>query len=99
MSATQTLTLQAGEHLTNRDGVLLYSSGSLHLGSNDLIENRASFIEADGDVRVEARRLNNLREGLVIERDAKKSITSRTATTITGALTVWTPILTRDLWH
>lgn len=73
MAATQTLTLQAGERLTNRDGALLYSSGRLHLGSNDLIENRASFIEAEGDVRVEAQRLNNLREGLVIERDAEKS--------------------------
>lgn len=73
MAATQSLTLQTRERLTNRDGALLYSGDRLSLYSDDLIENRASFIEADGDATVEARRLNNLREGLVIERDAEKS--------------------------
>nr|WP_171971343.1 hemagglutinin repeat-containing protein [Serratia marcescens] len=73
MAATHSLTLQAGERLTNREGALIYSGDRLHLHSDDLIENRASFIEADGDATVEARRLNNLREGLVIERDAEKS--------------------------
>lgn len=73
MAATQSLTLHASERLTNREGALLYSGDRLHLHSDDLIENRASFIEADGDATVEARRLNNLREGLVIERDAEKS--------------------------
>ncbi|BEO61579.1 hemagglutinin-like protein [Serratia marcescens] len=73
MAATQSLTLQAGERLTNRDGALIYSADRLQLHSDDLIENRASFIEADGDATVEARRLDNLREGLVIERDAEKS--------------------------
>ncbi|CAI1642369.1 Filamentous hemagglutinin [Serratia grimesii] len=73
MAATQSLTLQARERLTNREGALLYSGDRLQLHSNDLIENRASFIEAGGDVTVEARRLDNLREGLVIERDAEKS--------------------------
>ncbi|MGU9760052.1 hemagglutinin repeat-containing protein [Serratia marcescens] len=73
MAATQSLTLQAGERLTNRDGALIYSADHLQLHSDDLIENRASFIEADGDATVEARRLDNLREGLVIERDAEKS--------------------------
>ncbi|CAI1016402.1 hemagglutinin repeat-containing protein [Serratia liquefaciens] len=73
MAATQSLTLQASERLTNREGALLYSGDRLHLHSDDLIENRASFIEADGDATIEARRLNNLREGLVIERDAEKS--------------------------
>ncbi|MGK0666328.1 hemagglutinin repeat-containing protein [Serratia marcescens] len=73
MAATQSLTLQAGERMTNRDGALIYSADHLQLHSDDLIENRASFIEADGDATVEARRLDNLREGLVIERDAEKS--------------------------
>lgn len=73
MAATQSLTLQAGGRLTNRDGALIYSADRLQLHSDDLIENRASFIEADGDATVEARRLDNLREGLVIERDAEKS--------------------------
>lgn len=72
MAATHSLTVQAGERLaTGR--ALIYSADRLHLHSDDLIENRASFIEADGDATVEARRLNNLREGLVIERDAEKS--------------------------
>ncbi|MGQ6073495.1 hemagglutinin repeat-containing protein, partial [Serratia sp. IR-2025] len=73
MAATHSLTLQAGERLGNREGALIYSGDRLHLHSDDLIENRASFIEADGDATVEARRLDNLREGLVIERDAEKS--------------------------
>ncbi|MBN5370002.1 hemagglutinin repeat-containing protein [Serratia marcescens] len=73
MAATHSLTVQAGERLTNREGALIYSADRLQLHSDDLIENRASFIEADGDATVEARRLNNLREGLVIERDAEKS--------------------------
>ncbi len=73
MAATQSLTVQAGERLANREGALIYSADRLQLHSDDLIENRASFIEADGDSTVEARRLNNLREGLVIERDAEQS--------------------------
>ncbi|WP_447885274.1 hemagglutinin repeat-containing protein [Serratia fonticola] len=73
MAATRSLTLQAGERLTNREGALLYSGDRLSLHSDDLIENRASFIEADGDATIEARRLDNLREGLVIEREAEKS--------------------------
>ncbi|WP_426768177.1 hemagglutinin repeat-containing protein [Erwinia aphidicola] len=73
IAATHRLTLQAGERLSNRDGALLYSGDSLSLHSDDLIENRASFIEADGDLAVEARRLDNLREGLEIQRDAEKS--------------------------
>ncbi|WP_426817036.1 hemagglutinin repeat-containing protein [Winslowiella sp. 2C04] len=73
MAATGSLQLQANERLTNRDGALLFSGDRLHLSSNDLIENRASFIEADGDVTLEARRLDNLREGLEIERDAEQS--------------------------
>ncbi|ELJ5769851.1 hemagglutinin repeat-containing protein [Serratia marcescens] len=73
MAATHSLTVQAGERLTNREGALIYSADRLHLHSDDLIENRANFIEADGDATVEARRLNNLREGLVIERNAEKS--------------------------
>ncbi|CUI43499.1 hemagglutinin repeat-containing protein [Achromobacter xylosoxidans] len=71
VAATQQLSLQARERLSNRDGSLLYSGGALNLGSGDLLENRASVIEADGDVAIEAKRLENLREGLVIARDAQ----------------------------
>ncbi len=73
IAATQNLTLQARERLSNTDGALLYSGNRLSLHSDDLIENRASFIEADGDMTLEARRLDNLREGLVIERNAETS--------------------------
>nr|WP_223265992.1 hemagglutinin repeat-containing protein [Pantoea vagans] len=73
IAATQSLTLQARERLSNTDGALLYSGNRLSLHSDDLIENRASFIEADGDMTLEARRLDNLREGLVIEREAETS--------------------------
>lgn len=54
MAATRSLTVQAGERLTNREGALIYSADRLQLHSDDLIENRASFIEADGDATVEA---------------------------------------------
>lgn len=73
IAATQSLTLQASERLSNKEGALLYSGDRLSLHSDDLIENRASFIEADGDMTLEARRLDNLREGLVIEREAESS--------------------------
>ncbi|MGJ0482493.1 hemagglutinin repeat-containing protein [Pantoea agglomerans] len=73
IAATQSLTLQASERLSNKDGALLFSGDRLSLHSDDLIENRASFIEADGDMTLEARRLDNLREGLVIEREAESS--------------------------
>ncbi|MEN4739631.1 hemagglutinin repeat-containing protein [Pantoea agglomerans] len=73
IAATQNLTLQARERLSNTDGALLYSGNRLSLHSDDLIENRASFIEADGDMTLEARRLDNLREGLVIERETETS--------------------------
>ncbi|WP_223822601.1 hemagglutinin repeat-containing protein [Candidatus Pantoea gossypiicola] len=73
IAAVQSLTLQARERLSNKEGALLYSGDRLSLHSDDLIENRASFIEADGDMTLEARRLDNLREGLVIERDAETS--------------------------
>ncbi|ANS44140.1 hemagglutinin repeat-containing protein [Serratia inhibens] len=73
IAATQVLTLQTGDRLSNRDGALIYSGDRLYLRSDDLIENRASFIEADGDVHVEAKRLDNLREGLEIARDAQSS--------------------------
>ncbi len=73
IAATQNLTLQARERLSNTDGALLYSGNRLSLHSDALIENRASFVEADGDMTLEARRLNNQREGLVIERNAETS--------------------------
>jgi filamentous hemagglutinin len=73
IAATQNLRLHTVERLGNTDGSLLYSGGRLSLLSNDLIQNRASFIEADGDISIEARRLDNLREGLEIQRDAQTS--------------------------
>ncbi|WP_435954718.1 hemagglutinin repeat-containing protein [Dryocola sp. BD626] len=73
IAATQNLRLHTVERLGNTDGSLLYSGGGLSLLSNDLIQNRASYIEADGDISIEARRLDNLREGLEIQRDAQTS--------------------------
>ncbi|MBD2790176.1 hypothetical protein ID858_16925, partial [Xenorhabdus sp. DI] len=75
MAATERLDLQTRERLTNRDGSLIYSAGTLRLASDDLIENKASGIEADGEVSIEANRLNNLREGLEIVRGAEKGET------------------------
>ncbi|MCS4494078.1 MAG: filamentous hemagglutinin N-terminal domain-containing protein [Pantoea ananatis] len=71
IAATQSLNLRGNERLTNRDGALLFSSGNMQLGSNDLIENRASAIEASGDLTVNAQRLINQRIGLNIAPDAE----------------------------
>jgi len=73
IAALETLDLHARERISNRDGALIYSADRLTLSSGDLIENRASYIEADGDITMTARRLDNLREGLEIEREAEKS--------------------------
>ncbi|WP_380180392.1 hemagglutinin repeat-containing protein, partial [Kalamiella sp. sgz302252] len=73
IAATEKLSLRTGESLLNRDGGFIYSGGTLVLKSGDLIENRASNIEAEGDIMLEARRFNNLREGLEIEREAEQS--------------------------
>ncbi|MCG2596946.1 MAG: hemagglutinin repeat-containing protein [Achromobacter sp.] len=77
VAATRNLSLQARERLVNREGGLLYSGGALTLYSGDLMENRASIIEADGEVAIDAGRLDNLREGLDIARDAQAGDTIR----------------------
>ncbi|VXD01103.1 conserved hypothetical protein [Enterobacterales bacterium 8AC] len=73
IAATENISLMTGERLTNRDGALIYSAGTLQLTSGDLIENRASNIEAEGDLTLTAKRFDNLREGLEIVREAETS--------------------------
>ena len=73
IAATENISLMSGERLTNRDGALIYSAGTLQLTSGDLIENRASNIEAEGDLTLTAKRFDNLREGLEIAREAETS--------------------------
>ncbi|KEY57332.1 hemagglutinin repeat-containing protein [Serratia sp. DD3] len=73
IAATENISLITGERLTNREGALIYSAGGLQLASDDLIENRASNIEADGDLTLSAKRFDNLREGLEIAREAESS--------------------------
>jgi filamentous hemagglutinin len=73
IAATENISLITGERLTNRDGALIYSAGTLQLASGDWIENRASNIEAEGDLTLTAKRFDNLREGLEIVRDAETS--------------------------
>lgn len=71
IAAAKHIDLQTEKNLINRDQALIYSGDTLTLISDDLIENNASFIEAEGGVSITARQLNNLREGLEIERDAE----------------------------
>ncbi|HEK1719888.1 TPA: hemagglutinin repeat-containing protein, partial [Proteus mirabilis] len=71
IAAAKHIDLQTEKTLTNRDQALIYSGDTLTLTSDDLIENNASFIEAEGAVSITARQLNNLREGLEIQRDAE----------------------------
>ncbi|WP_114194168.1 hemagglutinin repeat-containing protein [Edaphovirga cremea] len=71
IAATENISLITGETMTNRDGALIYSAGNLSLTSGDMIENRASQIQAQGEVTIAAQRLHNLREGLDIARDAQ----------------------------
>ncbi|NBL89375.1 hemagglutinin repeat-containing protein [Proteus sp. G2673] len=72
IATTQSLDLAARDKLINHDGALIYSGDKLSL-SGSFIENKASFIEAEGDVSITADQLHNLREGLEIEREAEKS--------------------------
>lgn len=72
IAATRQIDLHARERLTHRDSAHIYSADRLRLSSDDLIENRASTIQAEGDITLAARRLDCLREGLVIHRDAEK---------------------------
>nr|MBO8919367.1 hypothetical protein [Proteus mirabilis] len=71
IAMTQSLDLTANNNLINHNGALIYSGDKLSLTSPE-IENKASFIEAEGDVAIKADQLRNLREGLEIERDAEK---------------------------
>ncbi|WP_166267900.1 hemagglutinin repeat-containing protein [Providencia sp. M-27] len=71
IAAAKHIDLQTEKTLTNRDQALIYSGDTLTLTSDDLIENNASFIEAEGAVSITARQLNNLREGLDIQLEAE----------------------------
>ena len=73
IAAAKHIDLHTENTLTNRDQALIYSGDTLTLTSDNLIENNASFIEADGAVSITARLLNNLRKGLEIQRDVEKS--------------------------
>ncbi|MEQ4924671.1 hemagglutinin repeat-containing protein, partial [Proteus hauseri] len=72
IAITQSLDLNASDNIINHEGAMIYSGDKLSLSST-LIENRASVIEAEGDVSLSAKRLNNLREGLSFEREAETS--------------------------
>ncbi|NBM94270.1 MULTISPECIES: hemagglutinin repeat-containing protein [unclassified Proteus (in: enterobacteria)] len=71
IATTQSLDLTASNNLINHNGALIYSGDTLSLTSPEL-ENKASFIEAEGDMVIKADQLRNLREGLEIEREVEK---------------------------
>ncbi|ODQ07997.1 hemagglutinin repeat-containing protein [Shigella sp. FC1655] len=71
IAMTQSLDLTASNNLINHNSALIYSGDTLSLTSPE-IENKASFIEAEGDMVIKADQLRNLREGLEIEREAEK---------------------------
>ncbi|WP_413721402.1 hemagglutinin repeat-containing protein [Sodalis sp. RH24] len=73
IAATEHLNLQTRERLSNMGGALIHSGGAMYLTSGNVIENRASHIEAGGDITIEAKRLDNLREGLDIARNAEQN--------------------------
>ena len=73
IAAAENIDLHTEKTLTNRDQSLIYSGNTLTLTSDNLIENTASFIDAEGSVSITARQLNNLRTGLDIQRDVEKS--------------------------
>ncbi|MBG3014627.1 hemagglutinin repeat-containing protein [Proteus faecis] len=72
IAMTQSSDLTARDSITNHSGAMIYSGDKLSL-SSVLIENKASVIEAEGDISLSAKQLNNLREGLSIEREAETS--------------------------
>ncbi|BBF85945.1 putative large exoprotein [Aquitalea magnusonii] len=73
LAATEQLDVSASERLSNTDGALMYSAGSMNLHSGGLLENISSFIAAEGDVNVDASRLENRRSAVVIQREAETS--------------------------
>ncbi|HEY3596575.1 MAG TPA: filamentous hemagglutinin, partial [Paraburkholderia sp.] len=91
--------LYASNSVTNADGALIYSAGNLEIakdGTRDpsgllanqtnTLTNRAANIEADGDIDIAARTLDNVRTGVVTRAGTPQPGASTTLTLWTGGL-------------
>ncbi|EIF31626.1 filamentous hemagglutinin family N-terminal domain [Burkholderia sp. Ch1-1] len=102
IAAAQSLNIYASNSVTNSDGALIYSGGSLAIakdGARDgsgmlanqtgTLTNSAATIEAVGDVDIAARTVNNLRTGVQTQAGTPQN-------TGTNTLTLWTAGLSGD---
>jgi filamentous hemagglutinin len=91
--------LYTSDTVTNADGALIYSLGNLEIakdGTRDAsgmlanqtgtLTNRAASIEAEGDIDIAARTLNNVRTGVVTEAGTPQNAGSTTLTLWTAGL-------------
>ncbi|ABE30115.1 hypothetical protein DR64_540 [Paraburkholderia xenovorans LB400] len=102
IAAAQSLNIYASNSVTNSDGALIYSGGSLAIakdGARDgsgmlanqtgTLTNSAATIEAVGDVDIAAHTVNNLRTGVQTQAGTPQN-------TGTNTLTLWTAGLSGD---
>ena len=91
--------LYTSDTVTNADGALIYSLGNLEIakdGTRDAsgmlanqtgtLTNRAASIEAEGDIDIAARTLNNVRTGVVTQAGTPQNAGSTTLTLWTAGL-------------
>ncbi|MHA7683079.1 hemagglutinin repeat-containing protein [Cupriavidus sp. PET2-C1] len=89
IAAAQDLKIHASNSVSNLDGALIYSAGNLQIardGTRDpgtgmlanqvgVLNNRSATIEADGDIDIAARTVNNTRTSIVTEAGTPQTTT------------------------
>ncbi|AJG22983.1 hemagglutinin repeat-containing protein [Cupriavidus basilensis] len=92
IAAAQDLKIHASNAVSNLDGALIYSAGNLQIardGTRDpgtgmlanqvgVLNNRSATIEADGDIDIAARTVNNTRTSIVTEAGTPQTTTTQT---------------------
>lgn len=95
IAAARDLRIHASNAVSNLDGALIYSAGNLQIardGTRDpgtgmlanqinVLNNRSAAIEADGDIDIAARAVNNTRTSIVTEAGTPQQTAARTLTT------------------
>ncbi|WP_416052249.1 hemagglutinin repeat-containing protein [Cupriavidus basilensis] len=92
IAAAQDLKIHASNAVSNLDGALIYSAGNLQIARNGtrdpgtgmlanqvgVLNNRSATIEADGDIDIAARTVNNTRTSIVTEAGTPQTTTTQT---------------------
>ncbi|EHP41589.1 adhesin/hemolysin, Adhesin HecA 20-residue repeat x2 domain [Cupriavidus basilensis OR16] len=98
IAAAQDLKLYASSSVSNLDGALIYSAGNLQIardGTRDpdtgmlanqvgVLNNRSATIEADGDIDIAARTVNNTRTSIVTEPGTPQTSTQTLSLWVAG---------------